>query len=1192
MRSKFIFNLSMAVALLFSKSCIKEKHASCDKDRNLLNIEIFDENISEMFHTKVESVKENSIHNCAMILFDLKTGEKVASGYFDETMDFGNGSFTWSKSGNNNTGDRLSVRSDKIAVFAIANFGESIQKIYSTPDAEYFLNDVNTVDELKEVLYTNNYPSLMNRDESLLMTAYKEYHLTPSLTTRTLELGLKRVDAKISFSIVGEERNGNEFKFIPSSWRICNIPKKGYVASSIYDDEDKLGESKDNYETETAWHNFEDKSSDNIHSQNSFVAYIPQNRLKPQRLITAQQYNSVSGRNISEQEFDSNPKYAYFMRAHRSKSDNGDNTVTNGDFYFAPINASYIEVSGTLEYKIGNGDITRMANVNYTIPLGYVNGNKDDYFVEGNTHYLVKSKVAGVDNIKVEVETNNISPVNHYEFDCGAEGSVFDKIKETEVDAHYGTMILRLKKSDIEASESRISFLVDTPYDRDGKSDYKWLRFVLLSGRNAAKLPGNIEFTFYNGDLVEESDGVPLDGFMYATGLVNLLNKMRKADQDWWIGHNELLNENDEVSFAVQINEFYYETMPTDAGGRYLVKGYTPELFARVGWRTFVNKPNRLFKLYLNDEPLYSADRMSSYSIPYFILSQRSIKTVSPLYNINMNSTYEGFETIDEYENSTHSKPDYQTQVNPNPYCTVIADDSKKDKNWALSTLYKKNESYGYRATLAWAGLLSNTNHLGGVETSTDWADYRAISGGHFVAKRNAALNCLARNSDLNGDGKITMDEIRWYIPAYRQIMRIAIAEKSLEPEYRLLNSDFARANPYYYVSTTDGDASKGTGRHHVVVWANEKYSRGFTSDPAVGEVSIRCVRNLGLVPGKGGTHTDLYNYEWGAAEEPIKVRLLTDTRPKYMETYYNSTEIYKPEDYYDTNYSSFEWADPQYPYDTFTTDANTYNNIGFVIDLRKIDPRFLRTNYLPSGEIPPMTIGGKKYYPTTNSPYEMPYYKGFRVATNNLGYGDHYHMTHWASYEMWYNHIGSYYRGPYTHTSELTYAVNGYQYVNCGNYSEKNADGSITRGWRMPTTTELALMVNYIPWGMAGVTDGNKRGWSQAGWEQYSNNLGKLGYSSGKTSWMAPVVSVTLPEDQTVEYKTNPNPDTNVPLEPDKVYIYLDSGQNGFLYMRQAPPSGSYYHTFQIRCVKDWDPDRGDANIYRRNDNAPAYLY
>ena len=106
-----------------------------------------------------------------------------------------------------------------------------------------------------------------------------------------------------------------------------------------------------------------------LYTSGGFVFYMPENRKTPKQ--------AISGEGLSAAE-------QYALREEREHKNTGDYTdkpgqqFENGDFAYAPANATYVEMSGTLSYKDDKGN-TVNADVTFTVHLGYADGNPNDY---------------------------------------------------------------------------------------------------------------------------------------------------------------------------------------------------------------------------------------------------------------------------------------------------------------------------------------------------------------------------------------------------------------------------------------------------------------------------------------------------------------------------------------------------------------------------------------------------------------------------------------------------------------------------------------------------------------------------------------------------------------------------------------------------------------------------------------------
>ena len=137
---------------------------------------------------------------------------------------------------------------------------------------------------------------------------------------------------------------------------------------------------------------------------------------------------------------------------------------------------------------------------------------------------------------------------------------------------------------------------------------------------------------------------------------------------------------------------------------------------------------------------------------------------------------------------------------------------------------------------------LKNTWEIINTKTTKTWIDYVNIAQNGFTGATlpssanimttdgiNPMFECLSRNRDLNGDGKIDEDEVRWYLPSVRQCIFAWCGKKSLPTEISFETTNYA-------TSTNLGFriwwALEGTA---ISSWANME------TNPM-----IRCVRNLG----------------------------------------------------------------------------------------------------------------------------------------------------------------------------------------------------------------------------------------------------------------------------------------------------------------------------------------------------------
>lgn len=504
----------------------------------------------------------------------------------------------------------------------------------------------------------------------------------------------------------------------------------------------------------------------------------------------------------------------YSMREYESEK--GATQAKDPRVYeYANNNSAYVVLTGS--YSDGN---KTTAEVTYRIHLGYLNG-ASDFNSARNTDYTYTVTVTGVENIILEVTDDT-------EKQPGAEGSVMVADQNILVDSHYEARVVTFLNND-ETTISDLSVQISTPFDEgsykigndgslvEGKlgHDYKWVKFVRNEKgddgkykRNLALYPGDgkaLKMTEIDGDF--SVDGDDTKNYLTIDQLLWQLYK-NKDNSEFW-------DTEGEVCYTAFIDEYYYDKHP--------VTGATSTTL----WKDFANAPNR--KMHILCDTKYSDDKQSSLTTSNILINQRSIKTV---YNLDKSltglTTAWGIETVDETPNKYYS-----------------------DKK----TVSSETRTNGRYLTFKIAGndMLSDywSNYIDFTLTENDKLqnDYN-----------KAEYACMQRNRDLNGDGMVSADEIRWYLPATNQYTALWIGKDALDPEARLFQVD-----PSSVVKIKSGklnqseanrewDMANSRGHFHYVssngmrFWSEQGASVGNTVFPVHGlPYKFRCARNLGF---------------------------------------------------------------------------------------------------------------------------------------------------------------------------------------------------------------------------------------------------------------------------------------------------------------------------------------------------------
>lgn len=103
--------------------------------------------------------------------------------------------------------------------------------------------------------------------------------------------------------------------------------------------------------------------------------------------------------------------------------------------------------------------------------------------------------------------------------------------------------------------------------------------------------------------------------------------------------------------------------------------------------------------------------------------------------------------------------------------------------------------------------------------------------GGNAYFVKSAYSACLSRNRDLNGNGRIDENELRWYLPSINEYIRIGIGTNALSSEAKLYfgdksnmqgtyPNDFIHLGALYYTSSENRNNDPYRTR---IFWAVEK---------------------------------------------------------------------------------------------------------------------------------------------------------------------------------------------------------------------------------------------------------------------------------------------------------------------------------------------------------------------------------
>ena len=479
-------------------------------------------------------------------------------------------------------------------------------------------------------------------------------------------------------------------------------------------------------------------------------------------------------------------------------------------FTNAPDYGTYVVLKGKYE-ETKNGS-NKTAEVTYYVHLGDCSVNHNDYNVERNCKYTFNITVAGVNKIIVEAKKEgNEQP--------GAEGVVMEygKMgKNLTLDSHYEYMVMRFYKNEIQELKNHNIGYYYQVYALGKKTKPINVKDVAnpTTQEHKKRLNGVdtswIEFaitgragsksTYGNAN---NGRGTPCDypGIGKTMDIETFLKKLYdNANNDSFWTNGEYI---DATCF---VSENYYKDL---------------------SWDKYVNDVDKR-AFYVASKIWVSHDKRSVYAEAQYGLTQHNIQTFYDRSQAGSVIAY-GCETINDEE-----KP------------------GGGDTGFDINEQVKGSNGNDY-----WNGRANMIQDIDNFKDNKPVRTWDELKGN--ISLRIA---CMSRNRDLNGDGNISEDEIRWYAPATNQYAGLWIGEEIMSTESKLFNKSTKTLKTYkdrmiYYSSTQDAEAflseeGMATGNFNQV---NSAYAPKY----------VRCVRNLksGEI-GYGETPDPYYNYNSG----------------------------------------------------------------------------------------------------------------------------------------------------------------------------------------------------------------------------------------------------------------------------------------------------------------------------------------
>lgn len=452
-------------------------------------------------------------------------------------------------------------------------------------------------------------------------------------------------------------------------------------------------------------------------------------------------------------------------------------------FTNAPANGTYVMLKG--KYEETTSSSTKSADVTYYVHLGDCTADVNNYDVERNCKYTYNITVAGVEKIIVEAKKESGAD------QPGAEGVVLEygaTGKNMTLDSHYEYMVMRFYQDDIQKLKRAGKGYFYQVYALGNHTDVINVGATTVGKDNgvdtswiqfAIKCSRDESSSKYSTDKTSRGTACSYPGTKYASDLYTVDRFLK------------YLYDNAESSIWTK----------SDSKGKYIDATcfISENYYKNLTWNQYVNDVDKR-AFYVANEVKTSNDGRSVYAQTQYGLTQYNIQTFYDRSKAGSITAY-GCETINDEEGKGFSV------------------------NGGGST-------YQSAGSDTWNG---RANMVADINTRTD--TWKSLKNNTSLIKA-----CMSRNRDLNGDGKISDDEIRWYAPTISQYIGIWIGEEIMSGESKLFNKATStlkgESDRMLYYSSTNGQntyfSEEGLATNH--------YNNNNTAYPPK---LVRCLRNL-----------------------------------------------------------------------------------------------------------------------------------------------------------------------------------------------------------------------------------------------------------------------------------------------------------------------------------------------------------
>ena len=736
---------------------------------------------------------------------------------------------------------------------------------------------------------------------------------------------MKRIMAHVTFNITPPKDGNAKGTFIPTSYKVYNVPTKACLVNMDDDNTIITGDGA------VGFNHFASMTiNPAINDVYSFDFYMPENIYDENSEVKSYQARDVWTKNtemLLGKMWSNAPQTSTFVVISGTYS--GNSTVDDN----GTENSGDHAVTGDVQYTIHLGDFSDLT------------GNNGNYSVARNVSYTYNVSVTGVNKIVVEALTNK-------EVQPGAEGQIFTYDGSTysyELDAHYEQLFLEYNLSSIasavqqklgpydssmeDASINKAiadnlilviqSEAMDYTYDGDDYTvqnkrgtlrpyqiyadavqnkqdpteaknnvwkgsgsginptrgfDYQWIEFwPQESGTALAAYPGVSEWSRASTLKAAEENmvyGTAKGNTARLKDVYDVIVAMGKAVKKIYINGSMTPTGDTPNADGICIvkDGDNYVARFTAFVNEYYYYEHPLTHAAVTSWDVFVNKIPREMIIAMSSK--ISADGNSSYSQVYSYITQRSMET---FYNSRA-TAIDGF-GIETYNET----PLTQNGVNftfGTAKCTTSSGLSDKNgRSNQIALIGINQDQYNN-----WSYYISTANNGWFNSTNTNHKEHKLSIDAYSNndRQRGAYAACLSRNRDLNGDGKIDESEVRWFLPSVNEYLRIGIGSSALSNAAQLYIGNKASLDDdiWYTEVNQTGDKNYVTANNladgtlfytssidnHRTYWAVEKGSYGEDQKDWTANNNPKPIRCIRVLP-KNITSVDT---ESDATYEPI----------------------------------------------------------------------------------------------------------------------------------------------------------------------------------------------------------------------------------------------------------------------------------------------------------------------------------